>query len=333
MKKKLLVALVALLFISGSWAAKKVAFIDYTVNFGENSQSGISAALTTAGYEVTMIDVSKFTGGALDFTALDTYDLIVISKACNSSFFQNAVAPSWAALTKPVISLTPYMLRANRLNLLVSNLLLTWAAGTKTDLTTVTKAIPMVADASLTGVTIGLEPFEYFKGYYETLGEALDETTNSGKVIVTLNSDAILGAGLPLMIRWAAGATYAAGVTNAGPRTFLAIGSDDGVVGHNYNNYTTQSLKLFMNEVQKYAPMASGLKDIKSSNELVIVKNMSIELLQSVNQLDVYNSLGQLLVSKNNIQAGSTISLDKAGIYMIKTRVGNSLNAQKIVLN
>jgi len=335
MKKRLLLALVAMFLMSGSWAAKKIAFIDYTTNFGEKSQSGILSALTTAGYEVTTIDVSdavKFPGGALDFVALDTYDLIVISKACNSSLFQAAVAPNWAALTKPVISLTPYMMRANRLNLLSSNLLLTWAAGTKTDLTTITKAIPMVADASLTGVTTGLDPFEYFKGYYETLGEALDETSNSGKVIVALNSDAILGAGLPLMIRWAAGTTYAAGVTNAGARTYLSIGSDDGVVGHNYNNYTTQTLKLFMNEVQKYAPMPAGISDVKMNNKLVIVNQNGIKLLQSAGNITVINAIGAAVLNQNNVAANTSITLNGNGVYLVKVKSAQGIEIQKIIL-
>jgi len=343
MKRKLLTVFVALLLISGSWAAKKVAFIDQSTNFGANSQSGIVTALTAAGYEVTSFDLALTTLGDLNFTALGTYDLVVISKSCNSSMFLDAaVVASWAALKVPYISLTPYIIRSNRLNLI--NSAGYTVSADKTDLTSITKAIPAVTDPVLTGVTTDLDAFDYFVGYFETITTTATTMEGSnGKVIVNLNADAVKGAGMPLMIRWEAGVAYTtstpttvgvtSGVNNAAGRTYLSIGSDNTTSGQNYNNFTPQSLKLFMNEVQKYAPMASGLNAIKSSNKLVLVNGKDIELLLSANQLDVYNAVGQLVITKLDVQAGTTISIGKAGVYMIKTKTGKSLSVQKIVLN
>lgn len=341
MKKTLLFALVILL-ISGNAFAKKIAFIDQSTNYGANSQSGILTALTTAGYEVTTFDLVNTTLGALDFTALGTYDLVVISKACNSTMFQDvAVVASWAALKVPYISLTPYIIRSNRLNLINS-------AGytnstDRADLTTITKAVPLVADPVLTGVTTDLEPFDFVVGYYETVTTtATTMDGNLGKVILNLNADAVKGAGMPLMIRWEAGATYTtstpstvgvtAGVTNAAGRTFIGLGSDNSTSGQNYNNFTTQSLKLFMNEVKRYAPLPSGVNDVKLNNKLVSVKGESIQFINDASSVEVYNSVGAKIIGKNNVVSGSSIYLNNTGVYVVKVKSQLGVEVQKVIL-
>jgi len=109
MRQKLLFAFVALLMITGYLSAKKVAFIDQPTYFPIGSQSGIVVALTSAGYQVTTIDLLNYATtspvGGVDFTALGTYDLVVISKACNSGMFSDpAVVANWAALKVPYIT-------------------------------------------------------------------------------------------------------------------------------------------------------------------------------------------------------------------------------------
>jgi hypothetical protein len=347
MRQKLLFVFVALLMLTENSNAKKVAFIDQSTYFAINSQSGITDALTAAGYQVTTIDLNNYAAttpvGGVDFAALGAYDLIVISKACNSGMFSDpAVVAGWAALKKPYIALTPYIIRSNRLNLINS-------AGytvspDKTDLTSITHAVPVVDDPVLAGVTTDLVPFNYFTGYYETITTtATTMDGNTGTVIVNLNSDAVKGAGMPLVIRWAAGSTYTtstpsttgvtAGVTNAAPRTYIGIGSDNVPSAQNYNNFTAQSLKLFMNEVQSYAPLTSGVNTVRDeSSKLVSAKGKTLELLTAAYSIEIYNSIGALVFIQKNVSVGSTISLNVAGVYLVKAKMAQGVGIQKIIL-
>jgi hypothetical protein len=341
MKQKLLFLVVALLLLTGNLVAKKIAFIDQSTNFGVNSQSGIVTALTTAGYQVTTFDLINTTLGALDFTALGTYDLVVISKACNSGMFLDAtVVANWAALKVPYIALTPYIIRSNRLNLI--NSAGYTVSADKTDLTSITKAVPVMDDPTLVGVTTGLDPFDYFKGYFETITTTATTMNGSaGTVIVNLNSDAVKGAGMPLMIRWSAGVAYTtaaptttgvtSGANNAAARTYLGIGSDNTTADQNYNNFTEQSLKLFMNEVQRYAPLASGVNEIKESR-LVSINGHQIQFLNNVNSVEVFNSTGSMIKTQCKVLACTKIDLNRAGIYVVKVKSELGVEVQKLIV-
>ena len=341
MRQKLLFTVAVLMILLGCLSAKKIAFIDQTTYFPINSQSGIVTALTTAGYQVTTYDLVNTTLGALDFAALGTYDLVVISKACNSGMFLDAtVVANWAALKVPYIALTPYIIRSNRLNLI--NSAGYTVSADKSDLTSITKALPVVDDPTLAGVTTDLAPFDYFKGYFETITTtATTMNGSSGTVIVNLNSDAVKGAGMPLMIRWPAGVAYTtstptttgvtSGANNAAGRTYLGIGSDNVPAEQNYNNFTEQSLKLFMNEVQRYAPLASGVNTV-SESRLVNLNGHSIQLLKNAASVEVFNSNGSLIKTHNKIEAGTSIDLNKAGIYLIKVKSEQGVEVQKLVI-
>ncbi|MEI8087447.1 MAG: T9SS type A sorting domain-containing protein, partial [Paludibacter sp.] len=132
--------------------------------------------------------------------------------------------------------------------------------------------------------------------------------------------------------RWAAGATYATGVTNAAGRTYLGIGSDNTTIDQNYNNFTEQSLKLFMNEVKRYAPIPAGVNDVKMNNKLVIVKNNCIEMLQSASNVSVINAVGAIVSTHNNVVAGTSISLTHSGMYFVKVKSAQGVEVQKIIL-
>ena len=341
MRQKLLLVFVALMMLTVNLFAKKVAFIDHTIYFPINSQSGIVNALTAAGYQVTTYDLVNTTNGALDFTALGTYDLVVISKACNSGMFSDAtVVANWAALKVPYIALTPYVIRSNRLNLI--NSAGYTVSADKTDFTSITKAVPVVDDPALVGVTTGLDPFDYFKGYFETITTTATTMNGSaGTVIVNLNTDAVKGAGMPLMIRWPAGVAYTtstptttgvtSGANNGAGRTYLGIGSDNVPAEQNYNNFTEQSLKLFMNEVQRYAPLASGVNEIKESR-LVNINGHQIQFLNDANSVEVFSSTGSLIKTQRQVLAGTTIEFNRAGIYVVKVKSEQGVEVQKLIV-
>jgi hypothetical protein len=328
MKQKSQLFFFILIILATNTFAKKVAFIDTNSTVFAVRQDGISNALIAAGYEVTNIDI---TVKPVDFVALATYDLIVISKACNSGDFSAAGdIASWASLSKPYICLSPYIIRSNRLNL-INSAGYTFSAD-KTDLTSITKGVPLVEDAVLEGVTTSLEPFDYFVGYYETITTtATTMNGNTGKVIVALNSDAVKGAGFPLMIRWEAGATFATGVTNTAPRTYLGIGSDNTTLDQNYNNFTPQSLKLFLNEVNRLAPLPASLTQIKALNQLAIVKGHSLQLTIETNSVQIYNAAGKMVISQD-YSTNRTLNINKNGIYLVKANTNQETFTQKIMI-
>jgi len=145
---------------------------------------------------------------------------------------------------------------------------------------------------------------------------------------------------MPLIIRWPVGAAYKTlipttagvtfGVNNAAGRTYLGIGSDNTTADQNYNNFTPQSLKLFMNEVQRYAPLASGVNNIKLNTKLVIVKDHCIEIQNDANSVSVINAVGTIFSTHNNVIDGTSISLIHNGMYLVKVKSAQGIEIQKI---
>jgi len=121
------------------------------------------------------------------------------------------------------------------------------------------------------------------------------------------------------------------GVNNAAGRTYLGIGSDKTKADQNYNNFTPQSLKLFMNEVQRYAPLASGVNNVKSNTKLVIVKGHGIEIQNDANSVSVINAVGAIVSTHNNVIAGTSISLSHSGMYLVKVKSAQGVEIQKII--
>ena len=120
------------------------------------------------------------------------------------------------------------------------------------------------------------------------------------------------------------------GVNNAAGRTYLGIGSDKTKADQNYNNFTPQSLKLFMNEVQRYALLASGVNNVKLNTRLVIVKDHCIEIQNDANSVSVINAVGAIVSIHNNVNAGTSILLSHSGMYLVKVKSAQGIEIQKI---
>lgn len=102
-----------------------------------------------------------------------------------------------------------------------------------------------------------------------------------------------------------------------------------------WNNPTTfGTLKLTNTTCQN----TTGITDIKQ-NEIVVYPNptngeLTIKTENSITKIDVYNSLGALVLSKGNISVKTTnLSLNKLpkGIYTVKVFDANSVLEQKII--
>ncbi len=297
MKQKLLFGLIVMFFVIGNINAQKIAFLQNRSSTFRAHQDGIVQELRNAGYEVTIVDLGL---RPIDFAFLNTQDLVILSRTINSAdVIEPATAPDddWAKLTVPYLNLSVWSIRNNRLKLVNSSVI--GQLDDKTDLTSITKAKPVVADPIFMGVTYGTDAFGCYKGYYEYFDDVM--TGNSGIVMAVLNDDAVEGAGRPIMIRWAAGqATYTGGVTNIAPRTYLCIGTDDSPQNPNpnYSNYTAQSLRLFMNEVSYLIALKAPAKNDKT---IAYVENRSSTYVEYQDPIIEYLSNAGYTVDKISI--------------------------------
>jgi hypothetical protein len=251
MKHRLLLIFLVCILNAGLVSGQKIAFLQNRTPTGfQKHQDELVQELENTGYAVTLVDVAT---KPINFDFLNTQDLVIISRTVNSSdVIAPATAPqeNWAKLTVPYLNMSVWTIRNNRMKLVNSATL--GASDDKLDLTTISKAKPVVADPVFLGVTSGDSAFACYKGYYEFLDDVME--SNSGKVMAVINDDASKGAGRPIMIRWEAGVeTYAgSGISNFAARTYLCIGSDNSPQNppSNYSNYTPQLKRLFMNEVE-----------------------------------------------------------------------------------
>lgn len=250
MKQRLLLIVLVCIFNAGLVSGQKIAFLQNRSSTFTAHQDQLIQELENAGYAVTIVDVGI---KPINFDFLNTQDLVIISRTVNSAdVIAPATAPqeNWATLNVPYMNLSAWTIRNNRMKLVNSATL--GASADKQDLTTISKAKPVVDDPVFLGVTFGDSAFACYQGYYEYLDDVMDG--NSGKVMAVINDDASAGAGRPIMIRWETGVeTYAgSGISNFAARTYLCIGSDNSPQNppSNYSNYTPQLLRLFMNEVE-----------------------------------------------------------------------------------
>ncbi len=234
---------------------KTIAFVENRSSTYLQYQDPIIQYLSNAGYTVDKVSVV-----GLDPSTLSIYDLVIIGRNTYSTDFTNK-AQSWAGFGKPYLILSAYPTRPTRLQLVGATTVSNFSKdsiGFK-----MTKAKRLVSDPVFNGVTnmklsgalnYTGKTFNYYTGFYDYLDYTpaqFANEANTGKIMAVLGDSAYMKPGIPVFVRWEAGKeTYkGSGVTNAAPRSFLQIGSDNGIDIPHYNNYTTASLRLLRNEV------------------------------------------------------------------------------------
>ena len=213
-------------------------------------QVGLIDALETEGYTVDTLYTP------FNFTTLATYDLVIISRTVNSSDF--TAYASWNALDVPVLVLSSYCVRDSRMKL-INGTVVSTPDGSQVSTGLVTDGVPIdngdgTYDPIFNGVTIGSAAFEYVTWFYDYLDYTpadFDTDSNTGKPLVALANDATYGAGNILMARWEPGTSaYSGAGTHVNYRSYMNLGADDNLMTHyNMDSYTSQSLTLFLNEV------------------------------------------------------------------------------------
>ena len=284
MKKKLLF-LFALVFVilSNAMAGKKsIAFLEDPVNIS-TMQVGVKDALTAEGYNVTSVVSSN----PIDFASLDTFGIVVISRALFSSSINDPDA--WAALKVPVLILSPYVLGYDALNLLGG---IDWSFTGLSDegtATTITQGTPLITDDVFNGVTSNNADFDFFTYFYNIPNYKIADfaaNKNSGIPMVAIKTGSVLGGdSAVVMARWPAGKeTYPESATTpAAIRSYIGIGADIWQGPMNLDNYTPQSKKLLLNEVAHLMKISNGVDPNDGEKPVDVNKNAIAFLEDPVN--------------------------------------------------
>ncbi len=228
------------------------------------------AALHNAGYHVNVPAYSDYSNvDSAEAEVLKAADLVIIGRGVSSGDFDDADDVIWEELETPIIMMSNYVARSNRLRWFNSSSAL-YAARFGTQQATVNQ--PM--DTAFTGLTISGNVIDYAEnnlGFIRVTdaasinGELLltmingqegyDIDTDNGSVKDTIQLSAYDGN--VLMARFAPGDSmyFGGGAMPAGWRTFMTAGDDhdyDTTQGrrlYNFHVFTEDMHQVFLNEV------------------------------------------------------------------------------------
>jgi len=67
-------------------------------------------------------------------------------------------------------------------------------------------------------------------------------------------------------------------------------------------------------------------------NGLFVVKGRTIQLVKAANSVEVYNSVGVCLISKQHVSESTTIAMNTSGVYLVKVSTEQGINVHKIII-
>lgn len=76
--------------------------------------------------------------------------------------------------------------------------------------------------------------------------------------------------------------------------------------------------------------LASGINDLFEGG-LINVSNGKIEFLKTVNSVQIFNTVGAMIRTQNNVEAGTSIYLNR-GIYLVRVKSEQGLKVQKLII-
>ncbi len=219
-------------------------------------------------------------GGAINIPELNSTDLIILGRNVNSGDFTSA--EDWAEVEAPVLILSSWLVRNNRLKLLNSSSVKREIGNAvETNKDRVTNAlIADEADSAFIGVELTNGKMGWMTWFYDYLAYGIDSfaTTNNGKLLASVvDADTARANGNVLMVRWEAGVeTYPGSETTPkGYRTYLQMGADDSSdpKNRNYAQYTDASFKVILNEMNLLAGTMPGkvMEEISSDAKLTAI--------------------------------------------------------------
>ncbi|HEX5220795.1 MAG TPA: Ig-like domain-containing protein, partial [Verrucomicrobiae bacterium] len=232
------------------------------VGFTNAPDQAYTDLLSARGYNVTRY----ITTGTPDPAVLNAADLVIIGRSIDSANYQNASATAWNSIAAPIINMSGYTLRNNRLGFVTAS---TTPVDSTNDLTlTVSNpAHPIFAGIALAGGTM-VNPFAVAVNYPPEVTNtnvprgisiSPDPVDADGTVLATVSPAGNGPVGAMVIAEWPAGATltHAGGAgtdTLAGRRLVFLSGSREGVGVSSQTaglfDLTADGTKMFLNAVE-----------------------------------------------------------------------------------
>ena len=226
--------------------------------FGVLFDQEVIDSLMTTGYNV---EISYPTSAEFDYNKLASYDLVLIGRNISSGDFGTDVAETWAMVETPVMALSGYIMRNNRLKMInTGSVVREVIIADSSNMDRVTKAkIVDPSDVAFEGVSI--DPADSTMGYmtwfYDYIGFGQDSfpAMNNGKLLAYItDADTARANGNVLMARWEPFVeTYAgSGVSPVAYRSYMQIGGDDqsSPKVKNFAQWTDDSYQVLLNEMR-----------------------------------------------------------------------------------
>jgi hypothetical protein len=309
-------------------------------------------ALQGAGYNVVEWNVQLI--DTVDSATMDTLEsakLIILGRSIPTDpNFLGANIEVWNGLTVPIIQLSPWGARSNRLNWFNS----TAATNINDSLVTYNAIIELPADPVFEGIDTS-SPIPWWWGPISVLQT---QDAGNGTVLARLESDLSV-----LFVRFEAGTEFytGAGSIPGGPRTMIGNGNDNLRDAHNnpiihYYNYSTQAEQILLAEVRRMFILGGGtppssVEEPENTplnfglcqnypNPFNPTTNIDFSLAKpSHTTIQVFNVVGQLVetIVDQNFSAGThTIYFQadnlSAGVYFYRIKTDYFTNIKKMIL-
>jgi hypothetical protein len=144
--------------------------------------------------------------------------------------------------------------------------------------------------------------------------------TNAAVITGTLNG--VLTADVPYVTLVGTG-TFA----DVNIATAIAVTSTCTLSGTKAGNYIlTQPTGLVAD-----ITTVTGVNSI-NENGLIVVKGRNIQLEKEANSVEVYNTVGVCLLSKQHVSVGTSLLMNTSGVYFVKVTTEQGSKVQKIIL-
>jgi hypothetical protein len=199
--------------------------------------------------------------------------------------------------SKAVSIATPLTLSGTAINIGTTNYTLTQPAGLTANITAKTLTLPDAAAQTK---------------IYDGTNAAVITGTLTGVITADVPNVTLVGTG-----------TFADAIVG----TAKPVTSTCTLTGSAAGNYSlTQPTGLVAD-----VTISTGVNPI-NENGLFIVKGRSIQLEKAANSVEVYNTVGVCLFSKQHISEGTSLSMNFPGAYLVKVATEQGVKVQKIII-
>lgn len=231
--------------------------------FTEAPDIGYTDLLTANGHAVTRV----LTSGAPDVSALENFDLVIISRSVPSSDYQDPPeTAAWHSITTPMLLLNGYPMRANRLGFFLGDTIPDTAGPVQ--LKVDQPAHPIFAGVSLDANNVTVNPYADLVPWFDLLQRGVSVITSAiageGTVLATVGTEGDPAFGGAVVAEWKTGAAMSDSSRDklAGNRVSFLTGSRemDGLTsqGAGIFDLTEDGTKMFLNAVAYAASLPKG---------------------------------------------------------------------------